>query len=129
MSLIELRKQTHKGKDFTEEYEAQFIKTINDDLNTPEAMQIFHKTLDEFDFAPKKKLKLLEKFDSILGLGVKDMIETQISIPKEIKKLIEEREKLRENKMWEEADILRQRIKEAGYLIEDTQQGQKITKF
>ena len=127
--VIELRKQQHKGKDFTEEYEAQFIKTINDDLNIPEAMQIFHKTLDEFDFAPKKKLKLLEKFDEVLGLGVKDMIETQISIPKEIKKLVEEREKLRKDKKWAEADTIRQRIKEAGYIVEDTQQGEKITKL
>ncbi|MEK6844203.1 MAG: cysteine--tRNA ligase [Nanoarchaeota archaeon] len=126
--IIELKKQEHKGKDFTEEYESQFLKAINDDLNTPEAIQIFHKTLDEFDFSPKKKLKLLEKFDDILGLGVKDMQETAITIPKDVKKLIEEREKLRKEKNWAEADILRQRILEKGYKIEDSAQGAKIEK-
>ena len=126
--IIELRKEEHKDNDFTEKYEIEFLKAINGDLNMPEAVQVFHNVLDDFDFSPKKKIKLLEKFDSVLGLKIKDIQETLLVLPKEIEKLIEEREKLRKNKMWAEADILRGRIKEKGYIIEDAPEGPKVLK-
>ena len=74
-------------------------------------------------------MKLLEKFDQVLGLNVRDMKETILVLPKEVEFLIEERGKLRKEKQWEKADILRERIKERGYLIEDTPQGSRITKL
>ena len=127
--IIEIKQQEHKGNNLTKSYKEQFLKAINDDLNMPLAVQIFHKALDDFDFSPKKKLILLEKFDNVLGLGIKDFQETQTSIPEELKKLLEERERLRKNKLWKEADIVRQRIKEKGYKIEDTSQGPKLKKL
>ncbi len=127
--IIELRQQEHKGQDFTEKYNSQFLKAINDDLNTPKAVQIFLKALDDFDFNPKLKIQLLEKFDEVLGIGIKDMQETLVVLPSEVEKLIEEREKLRKAKKWAEADILRQRIKEKGYEIEDTSQGPKASRI
>ena len=127
--IIEIRAQQHKGEDFTKEYETQFKKAINNDLNTPKAIQIFIKALDDFDFDPKNKIKLLEKFDSVLGLKIKDMQETLLILPKEVENLIKEREKLRNNKKWAEADILRQRIKEKGYLVEDRAEGPRIKKL
>ena len=127
--VIELREEKHKGKDLTEIYEEKFLKALNDDLNMPEAVQVFHKVLEDFNFSPKNKLKLLEKFDQVLGLNVRDMKETILVLPKEVEFLIEERGKLRKEKQWEKADILRERIKERGYLIEDTPQGSRITKL
>jgi len=127
--ISELRNEKHKGKDKTEEYEKQFIEAINDDLNTPKALQIFHNTLDDFDFDPKKKLKLLENFGKALGLSIKKMQEVTVIAPKEIEKLIEAREKLRKEKLWAEADVLRERIKEKGYNILDTPQGPKLEKI
>ena len=127
--IIEIRSQEHKGKDLTEKYKSQFLKEINNDLNTPKAIQIFLKALEDFDFNPKNKISLLEKFDEVLRLGIKDMQETLVVLSIEVEKLIEEREKLRKNKLWAEADILRQRIKEKGYEIEDTQQGSKAVKI
>ena len=127
--VIELRKQEHKGSDFTKEYESKFRKAINDDLNMPSAVQVFLEALDDFDFEPKKKIKFLEDCDNVLGLDIKNMHETIVIVPKEVEKLVQEREKLRKNKMWAEADILRQRIKEKGYLIEDTPNGPKAEKI
>lgn len=57
------------------------------------------------------------------------MQETLVVLPIEVEKLIAEREKLRKAKKWEEADILRQRIREKGYEIEDTPQGTKAIKI
>ncbi len=121
--IAELKKEHHKGKDFTEKYEKDFNEAVNDDLNTPKAIQVFIKALEDFDFDSRKKLALLEKFDEILGLGIKEMKEEIIAVPADVQKLIDAREKLRQGKMWAEADILRQRIKEAGYLIRDSSNG------
>jgi len=127
--ILELQKQLHKGSDATKQYESQFHKAIYDDLNLPKAVQVFIKTLDDFDFNSKKKLKLLEHFDSVLGLGIKNMKESKLTIPKEVTKLVQSRERFRKNKMWAEADIIRSRITEKGYAVLDTEKGPKLEKI
>lgn len=127
--VVELKAQSHKGDDSTSEYENLFIKAINDDLNTPKAIQVFIKVLEDFDFEAKKKLSLLEKFDEILGLGVRDIKEERVKAPADVQKLIDAREEARNKKLWAEADILRERIKERGYSIQDTPEGPKLNKI
>lgn len=127
-SVIEIQEQTHKGNDLTKEYENQFIDAINDDLNMPRALKVLWDTINDFDFAPKKKLSLIKKFDSVLSLGISEFKEKKVSIPKEIKALIKAREEARTLKQYEKADILRSRIEEFGFQIKDTEQGAKVTK-
>ncbi len=127
--IIELRKEKHTGTDKFKEYESLFHKAIYNDLNIPRAIQIFLKALNDIAFDTKKKLSLLENFDSVLGLGVSGMKEEKIIIPDEVQKLIDSRERLRKAKLWTEADIIRQRIKELGYLIQDNSDGLKIEKI
>jgi cysteinyl-tRNA synthetase len=126
--VVELKKEHHKGEDNSKEYESAFLEAINDDLNTPKAIQVMQKVLDDFDFDSKKKLLLLEKFDEVLGLGVKDMKEEKVKIPADVQKLIDAREKLRKEKKWADADIIRERIKEKGFLLKDTPQGPVVEK-
>ncbi|MEK6855068.1 MAG: cysteine--tRNA ligase [Nanoarchaeota archaeon] len=126
--IIELKKTEHKGKDLTKEYKNLFLEAVNEDLNIPKAIQIVWEILDDFNFDPKKKLKLLEKFDEVLGLDIEEIKEEKINLPEEILNLLEKREKLREQKKWAEADIIRKRIIEKGYIIEDTPSGMKIEK-
>jgi len=121
--IIEFKKEHHKGNDMTKEYEKEFIEAADDDLNMPRAMQVFIRALDDFDFDSKKKIKLLEKFDEVLGLGIKGIKEDEVKVPADVKKMIDAREQLRKGEKWAEADILRERIKEAGFLIKDTSQG------
>ncbi len=127
--VIELRSQSHKGNDLTKSYETQFHDAIYDDLNTPLAIQIVLKMLDDSDFAPKAKLKLLEHFDEVLGLGISEMKEESVIAPKEVQKLLDARERLRKNKMWAEADAVRNRITEKGFKILDTPNGVKLEKL
>jgi cysteinyl-tRNA synthetase len=77
----------------------------------------------------KKKLELLYKFDDILGIGIREFIEEKIKIPQEIKQLAIEREKLRKEKKWAEADIIRDRIQERGFKVQDTQDGYNLEKI
>ena len=51
----------------------------------------------------------------------------KIKIPKEIQKIVEEREQARKNKGWKKADDLREKfLKSKGYLIDDTENGTKV---
>ena len=124
--IIELKRQEHKGQDNSKEYEEKFLESINQDLNVPKALQVFLSALDDFNFEPKKKIILLEKFDEVLGLGIKDMREERLDIPEEVMKLVESRARLRKAKLWAESDIIRQRILEKGYKIEDKSDGPKL---
>ncbi len=126
--VIELRKSLTKGADHTKAYESRFVAAVNDDLNTPAAVQIFLELLDDSVFDPKKKLKLLEKFDEVLALGIKEMKEKKTELPLKIKKLFEEREEARNSKNWKRADELRTLIEKEGFVVEDTKQGSKIKK-
>ncbi len=126
--IIELKKENHAGNDPRETYEGAFHTALNDDLNIPEALQIFLKVLDDDSLDARKKLALLEHFDSVLGLGVAEMQESLVVAPPEVEKLVAEREKLRKAKQWAEADIVRQRILERGYRVEDTLDGPRIEK-
>ncbi len=117
--IIELRGEKHKGNDSTKEYSAKFLEAVNDDLNMPRALEVFWGVLEDKDFEVKKKLKLLEKFDEVLGLGIKNMKGEKIDVPKDVMDLVREREKLRAAKMWVEADIFRERIRGRGFLVED----------
>ncbi len=127
--IIEIKKYKLKGKDETQKYIKQFTKAVNDDLNIPKALQVVWHSIDDFNFDHEKKHMLLEKFDEVLGLGIKNIKEEVISIPKNIQNIINEREIMRKNKRWVEADILRQRLKEKGYLIEDRAEGPKVGKI
>ena len=124
-----LRNEKHKGQDNSEEYEDKFVAAINDDINLPRALDVVWTMLDDFNFEPKKKLKLLEKFDSVLGLNVKEMKEQKISAPEEVLELVKEREKLRKAKMWADSDLFRERIREKGFIVQDTPEGPKLEKI
>ena len=47
----------------------------------------------------------------------------------DIKELIEERKKAREEKKWQLSDLLRDQIKEKGYIVKDTKEGMTIDKI
>lgn len=127
--IIKLKKETKKGEDFTAKYKNQFDKTIEDDLNIPKAVQIFHQALDNPNFDNKKKLKLLKTFDKILGLKIDEMKKKKINIPRKISALIEKREQARKNKDFKTADALRDEIKALGFSLEDTPKGVKAAKI
>ena len=47
-------------------------------------------------------------------------------IPKEVQALVAQRETARTEKNWKQSDVLRAKIEEAGYTVEDTQSGAKL---
>jgi cysteinyl-tRNA synthetase len=112
-----------------------FLDALNDDLNTPEALGIF------FDFISKmnknidnelmtEDLKVESKifinlFNSIFSI-INTSLSNKDSIPKNIQDLASLREEMRNKSEWNEADKLRGKIENLGWLIEDTKDGQKL---
>ena len=115
--------QSH-GK-INEEFKNKFISAIADDFNISQSLALVWGVLKS-DLTDQEKLVTILDFDKVLGLGLSKIKAEKI--PKEIKKLAEERVIGRQNKDWQKSDKLRDKINNLGYLIEDTSCGYIIKK-
>ena len=114
-------------------YEKRFDDAMDDDLNTADALGAIFELVKDANItvgektsraAAKAALKSLNDLCGVLGFLMKE----ENVIPPEIEKIIQERDEARKNKDWSKSDELRDRLKEAGYIVEDTKQGQKVRK-
>jgi cysteinyl-tRNA synthetase len=116
-----------------DQYRQSFLDALSNDLDTPTAITILWQVLKSNIPGPDK-FDLLVDFDEVLNLGIKQAgIKTDepklapVKLPAQIQKLVSARNQAREDKEWVLADQLRQELAEAGYIVNDTSQGQKIT--
>jgi len=114
---------TAKGKEY-DKYLKEFKDIINDDLNTPEALALMWNILKDKKVSNQDKYLLALEFDKVFGLNLKDL--KQEEIPMAMQKLAEEREVYRKKGDWKTADEIRNKFKQLGYSIEDTDTGPKI---
>ena len=80
-----------------------------------------------------KFAKLLLEFDKVLGLDIENSKEylknnENEEVPEEINELLKQRKIAREEKNWAESDRIRDELKEKGYIVKDTKEGQTITR-
>lgn len=99
-----------------ESFSAKFTAAIEADLNLPQALAGVWE-MAKSNIPEQDKWELINDWDQVLGLGLGAV--RKESIPDEIQKLIKQREELRTNKNWAEADKLRRKIIDKGYKIED----------
>ena len=112
-----------------EEYKNRFLEAINDDLNMPVAMSVIWDVVKNPNKS-KRLAELLLDFDKVLGIDIqKSEGKKELELPQEIKILIEQRKKARENKDWTLSDKIRDELKEKGYIVKDTKEGMKIEKI
>ncbi len=104
----------------------EFQQAINDDLNMPQALALLFKVLKS-DLSAEDKRATARDFDKVLGLDLfRPLSEQNVDIPENVAALLSERRQARTEKDWLKSDILRQAIYEAGYLVEDGQEGQSV---
>ncbi|HMA76506.1 MAG TPA: cysteine--tRNA ligase [Candidatus Krumholzibacteriaceae bacterium] len=129
-----------KLAEITDEVRDKFLRAMDDDFNSAEAVgHIFHLVreinrarsspgidLSEDAAVVKKLTDTMNMFNDILGLFSEGLPAAGYDIPEEVLKLVRKREKARERKEFEEADALRDRIKEMGYIVEDSAEGSKV---
>jgi len=107
------------------EFGERFAEPVNADLNMPRAMAVVWELVKSELPAPIKKATLLE-FDRVLGLRLAEWQPQDAAVPAEILVLVEQRQRARQEKRWQDADALRARIDAAGYILEDTPQGPRV---
>ena len=131
--LIDLGAQDIQRKELPDSY-YDFVEAMNDDLNTPKALGVFHSWMRQV----LKKIKtgstgkreigkawnFLTNFDMVFGF----LSEKTFRIPLKIKNLMELRDAARAENNWTLADDLRDQIQEKGWTVEDTTKGQKVRK-
>ncbi len=112
-------------------FKKEFLETINDDLNMPQALALVSAVLKS-DLSEEDKLATILDFDKVLGLNLNkssEMVRRNLDLeilPEEVRALIKQRDKVREAQDWAEADRIRDELKDMGYIIEDTDDGIKI---
>ncbi|MDD5120594.1 MAG: cysteine--tRNA ligase [Candidatus Omnitrophica bacterium] len=112
----------------------KFEEAMDDDFNTPNALAIVFEAVRNCDkvlydvsyteeYLPilKEAKQVVEKFGQICGLSFK---ESMLSIPDEdIQRIIDIREGLKKQRLFKEADSLRNELDEKGIILEDSKDG------
>ena len=119
-------------KDTLNSRREQFIKAMDDDLNTADAISSVFELVRDINtsvITDKPSAELVrfatELFDELTGvLGLVYNRKTE-SLDSEIEALIEARQEARKNKNWAQADRIRDELKAQGIVLEDTPQGVK----
>lgn len=119
-----------------ETYEEKFQKALYDDLNTPEAVAVLWELLKDESVDQGIKRATVLNFDQVLGLGfgkARTQLEAEkVSVtseaPEAVQQQLQEREEARKAGEYERADEIRDRILEAGYVIEDSETGPVLKK-
>ncbi len=117
-----------------DKYRQDFIRVMDDDLNTADAISAVFELVTAINTAVKdgatrefaqKSLETLMEFADVLGLlqGKADE-----GVDDEIQKLVDERQEARKAKNFARADEIRDLLKEKGITLKDTPQGVQIIK-
>jgi cysteinyl-tRNA synthetase len=112
-------------------YRERFISSMDDDFNTPQALAALFDLAHEINRASdsgcgveEAQRTLLELGRSVLGFQLqKDVREIPSYLEQLAKKLVEERNRLRSEKRFEEADNTRSTLTGMGITITDTPDG------
>lgn len=116
-----------------ESHKERFISAMDDDLNTADAISAIFELVADVNKVitqnPAKELcekcaTAIRELGSVLGLlGKKDEMEDE-----DIQVILSERAEARKAKDWAKSDELRDKLKEMGYIVKDTPQGQQLLK-
>ncbi len=105
------------------------IKPIFDDLNTSKVLAALWTHLGDASLSKEDKWSLVKAADLALGLDLTNAKQKiSFEVDPKLQALLELRCKLREEKKWQEADVVRDQIHAAGYEIADSPDGAKLVK-
>jgi cysteinyl-tRNA synthetase len=118
-----------------ERLEKKFSEYMNDDFNTPMAINVVFDLAKEINkylenpISRRSLEKAYETFSRLTGiLGLK-FEPTSEDLPEEVVQLIKIRDVLRKEGKFEIADEMRKRLMEKGFVIEDTPSGTKCKRI
>jgi cysteinyl-tRNA synthetase len=110
-----------------EQYEKEVLVALSQDLATPEAVAVVWKLMKDAMVSEADRLATLMRISEMLGLGLENVEEAKtIEIPEVVRALLKKREEVRKAKDFKQSDELRDEIATHGFIVSDTQEGQKI---
>lgn len=116
-------KKDDLNKKAIDKIKEKFEKALENDFNTPIAVSLI---FDLLKISPSKEaLLFIKEIDKYFNV----FISKKEIIPEKVKKLVKEREKERKANNFEKADIIREKIENLGYKVEDTKKGPAIKKI
>ena len=112
-----------------QQYRQRFFQQLENDLHTPEGLAIMWEMVGDSELTTEQRYNTLLSFDEVLGLGLARIEPTEeLEIPREVQRLLDQRQAARAAENWEEADSLRQQINALGYQVIDTDGDQQQVK-
>lgn len=118
-------------------YIKQFFESIQNDLNTSQAVSVVWNLLKDDQVLRSDKKSILLEFEKVLGLGldraqiILDDIKKKGEalsgeIPQEVLKKLADRETARKNNDFVQSDKIRDELLELGWVVKDTKDGQQV---
>lgn len=119
-------------------YRKKFRDSMDDDLNTAEALGVIFEMIKEVNTkvlsngdcdkcTVSEALKFLNETTEVLGIMYENKTQNVELSDDEIKQLIDERNEARKQKNWKRADEIRDELKSKNVIIEDTPKGTVYT--
>ena len=126
-SLLNLKKKLKTNNNKPANFKDLWIAAMLDDFNTAKAFGYYFKFINDGNLSDKSSLDL-EEFEQTMGIyGWRNEVfqtnEKEKIDKNKIEKIILERNKAREDKDWEKADLLREEAEKLGIKLIDNQNG------
>ncbi len=97
----------------------KMLEYLEDDLNTPGMWGILFEHIDAIQENQKDNCAVKNLLQSVLGFTLAPIKEKEVIITPEIQQLIDERKKARDQKDWQRADEIRDKLRDLGVEIQD----------
>lgn len=123
---VDLLKQTGEvDKNKFDYYDSLFKDALCNDINSSLMLTVLYDVLKDNTLNDITKYKLIINFDKVLSLGLEksDFNDVDLEFKNFILSKIEERNKFKKNKDYENADRIRNELLEKGVILKDTRDG------
>jgi cysteinyl-tRNA synthetase len=98
-----------------------FVEAMDDDFNTPRVVALLLEMAKHMNKTGEDLSPAIFEIGDVLGIDFHAKEEQRL--PPELMRLIAQREALRQQKRWEDADRIRAKLKKQGILLKDTPEG------
>ncbi len=107
-----------------EQWKQTMLERVDDNLDLPGALALAWE-LARSDLPGRTKLRIIEEFDELLGLGL-GIDENEYRVPLNVQTRVDERAALRNKGEYNQADLIRDELDGSGYVVEDTLDGSRV---
>lgn len=118
LKLLDFVAKLPNSNEISNKYEGKFMEALENDLNMPRAIAVLWELIRS-DEPDSKKMGTIKLMDEILGLNITENSKKIIDVPEGVRKLSNDRDKLRAQKKYLLADQIRVQIEKKGYIVED----------